>query len=164
MDHGQLRRTLREAQRVPEMLFSEAQYRGWALLARWICEGFLVPRNFAILPHKTRVPGYGLHGSAHGMLRDAGPPPRPPASFSAIVLADEALSRSPATFGLPAGAVPTDADLQAQYTRAATVVVRGPLDPHGDAHANDVNTLWEQACGAFRGFSVTGSPATRAAT
>ena len=135
----------REAQRVPEMLFSEAQYRSWALLARWICEGFLIPRNFPMLPHKTRVTGYGLHGSAHGMLRDG-------ASFSAIVLADEALSRSPATFGLPAGAVPTDAALQAQYTAAGTVVVRGPLDPHGDAHANDVNTRWEQACGAFRGI------------
>jgi hypothetical protein len=79
------------------------------------------------------------------MLRDG-------ASFAAIVLADEALSRSPATFGLPAGAVPTAADLQAQYTAAGTVVVRGPLDPHGDAHANDVNTRWEQLCGAFRGI------------
>jgi hypothetical protein len=135
----------REAQRVPEMLFSEAQYRSWALLARWICEECLIPRNFPILPHKTRVTGRGLHGSAHGMLRDA-------ASFSTIVLADEVLSRSPATFGLPGGAVPTEQDLQAQYTAAAAVVVRGPLDPHGDAHANDVNTLWEQACGAFRGI------------
>lgn len=135
----------REAQRIPEMLFSEAQYRAWALLARWICEGFLVPRNFAILPHKTRSSGYGLHGSAHGMLHDG-------ASFSAIVLADEALSRSPATFGLPGGAVPTGAALQTQYTAAGAVVVRGPLDPHGDAHANDVNTRWEQACGAFRGI------------
>jgi hypothetical protein len=135
----------REAQRVPEMLFSEAQYRGWALLARWICEGFLVPRNFPILPHKTRVTGYGLHGSTHGMLRDA-------ASFSAIVLADEALSRSPATFGLPAAAVPTDAALQARYTGAGAIVSRGPLAPGADAHANDVNTRWEAACGAFRGI------------
>jgi hypothetical protein len=134
----------REAQQVPEMLFSEAQYRSWALLARWICEGFLIPRNFAILPHKTRVTGYGLHGSTHGMLHDG-------ASFAAIVLADEALSRSPATFGLPGGTVPTAAALQTQYTAAGAVVVRGPADPHAP-HATDVNTRWEQACGAFRGI------------
>jgi hypothetical protein len=135
----------REAQRVPEMLFSEAQYRGWALFARWICEEFLIPRNFAILPHQTRVTGYGLHGSTHSMLRNA-------VAFSTIVLADEGLSRSPATFGLPAGAVPSENDLQTQYSAAGAVVVRGPLDPHGDAHANDVNVRWEQACAAFRGI------------
>jgi hypothetical protein len=135
----------REAQRVPEMLFSEAQYRSWALFARWICEDRLIPRNFPILPHKTRVTGYGLHGSTNGVLHDA-------TSFSAIVLADELLSRSPATFGLPAGAVPAEADLQAHYSAAGAVVARGPVDPHGNAHANDVNTLWQAACGAFRGI------------
>ena len=135
----------REAQRVPEMLFSEAQYRSWALFARWICEEMLIPRNFPILPHKTRVTGYGLHGSTHSMLHDA-------ASFSTTVLADELLSRSPATFGLAAGAVPSEGDLQTQYSAAGVVVVRQPLDPHGDAHANDVNTRWQALCGAYRGI------------
>ena len=135
----------REAQRVPEMLFSEAQYRSWALFARWICEEVLIPRNFPILPHKTRVTGYGLHGSTHSMLHDG-------VSFSTIVLADELLSRSPTTFGLAAGAVPSEADLQTQYTAAGVVVVRQPLDPHIDPHSNDVNTRWEALCGAFRGI------------
>lgn len=133
----------REAQRVPEMLFSEAQYRGWALFARWICESLLIPRNFPILPHKTRVTGYGLHGSPHGVLHDA-------ASFSTIVLADELLSRSPATFGLAAGAVPTEEQLQARYNLPASIVNVGPADPH-DVHASDKNSLWEQLCGLYRG-------------
>jgi N-acetylmuramoyl-L-alanine amidase len=33
------------------MIFSEAQYRSWALLARYLAEAFLVPRNFPVMPH-----------------------------------------------------------------------------------------------------------------
>ncbi|MEO8337420.1 MAG: hypothetical protein ABI664_20755 [bacterium] len=33
------------------MVFPEAQYRSWALLARYLCEALLVPRNFPVLPH-----------------------------------------------------------------------------------------------------------------
>ena len=36
------------------MLFSEAQYRGWALLARWLAEVWKVPRNFPLRPHIMR--------------------------------------------------------------------------------------------------------------
>ncbi len=96
----------REPQRVPEMLFTDAQYRAWSLLARWVAEAFLIPRNFALYPHKTRVGGSASGAAGHGMLSDAD-------SFAAIVLADEGLSRSPTTFGLAAGTVPT----QAQLTR-----------------------------------------------
>jgi hypothetical protein len=36
------------------MLFSESQYRSWALLARYLCEQHELPRNFPLLPHALR--------------------------------------------------------------------------------------------------------------
>ncbi|SLM47441.1 protein of unknown function [Nitrospira japonica] len=36
------------------MLFTEQQYRGWALLARFLCERHDLPRNFPLLPHARR--------------------------------------------------------------------------------------------------------------
>ncbi len=36
------------------MLFSEWQYRAWALLGRFLAEQFEVPRNFPVLPHGLR--------------------------------------------------------------------------------------------------------------
>jgi hypothetical protein len=36
------------------MVFPEEQYRSWALLARYLAEAFLVPRNFPLLPHARR--------------------------------------------------------------------------------------------------------------
>ncbi len=36
------------------MVFSEAQYRSWSLLARFLCEAFLTPRNLALFPWITR--------------------------------------------------------------------------------------------------------------
>ena len=36
------------------MLFTEASYRSWALLTRYLCEALLVPRNFPVLPHARR--------------------------------------------------------------------------------------------------------------
>ena len=36
------------------MLFTEQQYRGWALLARFVCEQHGIPRNFPLLPHTLR--------------------------------------------------------------------------------------------------------------
>jgi hypothetical protein len=120
----------RQPQRVPEMLFTEPQYRAWALLARWIAEEFLLPRNFPLLPHKTRTSGEGTAGD-HGVLNDA-------ASFSAIVLADEGLSRSPTTFDLPAAPVPPTAEsLQRAY--------------NGPRPAN-VNPRWQSMFNVFRGF------------
>jgi hypothetical protein len=86
-----------------------------------------------LLPHKTRVPGAGVAGNLHGMLSDG-------ASFAAIVLADEALSRRPQTFGLPpAPAPPAAADLQARYLAGA---------PAGAAF----NPHWDELFGTYRGF------------
>src|SRR5262249_12293735 len=36
------------------MLFTEAQYRSWAILGRYLAEEFDVPRNFPLLPWETR--------------------------------------------------------------------------------------------------------------
>jgi hypothetical protein len=36
------------------MLYSEEQYRSWALLARWLAEVWQVPRNFPVRPHLMR--------------------------------------------------------------------------------------------------------------
>ncbi len=33
------------------MLFTEWQYRSWALCTRYLCEALLIPRNFSVLPH-----------------------------------------------------------------------------------------------------------------
>ena len=38
----------------PWMLFTEWQYRSWALLARYLCEQYDLPRNFPVLPHALR--------------------------------------------------------------------------------------------------------------
>jgi hypothetical protein len=120
----------RQPQRAPEMLFNEPHYRSWALLARWIAEEFVLPRNFPVLPHKVRTPGEGASGN-HGTLRDA-------ATFSAIVLADEALARSPHTFGLPAApAIPSAADLQTAYMTPAP---------------GDTNQHWQSMFDVYRGF------------
>lgn len=121
----------RQPQRVPEMLFTEAQYRSWALLARYVAEEYLLPRNFSLLPHKMRAAGLGATGGLHGTIRDA-------TSFSSIVLADEALSRSPRTFGLPATTALTAATLQAAYTAAG---------PAGAVR----NQLWQNMFNTFRG-------------
>ena len=126
----------RQPQRVPEMLFTEGHYRAWALLARWIAEEYLLPRNFSLLPHKVRDGGFGDVGS-HSMMRDA-------ASFSAIVLADEGLSRSPQTFGLPAAPVPpTAAALETAYAGGV---------------AGNRNTHWQSMFRVYRGFHGHGYP------
>ena len=61
----------RQPQRVPEMLFTEWQYRSWALLARYIAERFCVPRNFPLLPAQDRAPGDGNAAAARNDQRRA---------------------------------------------------------------------------------------------
>jgi hypothetical protein len=135
----------RQEQRVPEMLFSDAQYRAWALLARYVAERWLLPRNVALLPHKMRVAGNGVNTALHGLLRDD-------ASFAAMVLADEGASRSPTTFGLPAAPVPpTDAQLRARY-------------PTGLNAAGNSNRHWTSFFNVYRGFhghGFSGDPRRR---
>jgi len=56
----------------PRMLFTEWQYRSWALLARYLCEQFDLPRNFPLLPYTLRK----------DVIND-------PSAFRRIALADE---------------------------------------------------------------------------
>jgi hypothetical protein len=135
----------RQEQRVPEMLFSEQQYRAWALMARYIAERWLLPRNVPLLPHKMRAAGNGVNVGPHSLINDA-------ASFAAMVLADEGVSRSPATFGLPAAPVPPiNARLQARY-------------PSGLNAAGNVNSHWTSFFDVYRGFhghGFSGDPRRR---
>lgn len=54
------------------MVFTEWHYRSWALLARYLCEALLVPRNFPVWPHARRDHSITDH-----------------TAFQQIVLADE---------------------------------------------------------------------------
>ena len=65
----------RDAPTIPAgMLFTEPEYRSWALLTRYLAEAFKLPRNFPLLPHAQR-------GST---ITDA-------ATFRRIVMADEGI-------------------------------------------------------------------------
>jgi hypothetical protein len=127
----------RQAQRVPEQLFNESQYRSWALLTRWLAEMFGVPRNFPLLPHKMRVSGYGTAGGLHGMTRDG-------ASFRSIVLADEILSRSIGTFGFTAPQLAAN-NFPAVYRRHE---VQHGVDPNEWFS----NPKWTQVFDLYRGI------------
>jgi hypothetical protein len=137
----------RQAQRVPEALFTEAQYRSWALLLRYVAEQFEIPRNFSLYPDKVRSPGFGADGSGtHGMLRDH-------VTFRAIVNADDTLSRKLNQLGLTAAQMATDAAVQPVYRGAVTM----RAGHHGQS---EVNTIWEQVFHQFRGFHGHGYSGT----
>jgi hypothetical protein len=131
----------RQPQRVPEAPFSEWQYRSWALLARYLAERFLVPRNFPLLPHKLRSSGYGTDAGLHSMAHDS-------VSFRAIVRADEILFRKVAELpGL--SQEDFDTDLQTAYDDA----VRDVQDPNGDpGDTFEVNDIWTAFFSHYRGI------------
>lgn len=89
----------REPIQEPEMLFTDAQYRSWALLARFAAERFLIPRNFPLLPHVLRN---------DEMLNDW-------RAFRRIVRADEVLTRNVQIFGWTDAQVDDDAQLSNLY-------------------------------------------------
>jgi hypothetical protein len=130
----------RQPQRLSEMVFSEAQYRSWALLLRYSAEKHLIPRNFLLIPHKTRGAGAGTTPGGHEMIDDA-------ASFAAIVRADEVLSRSLRQLASPAAAL-TEAEL------TAGARYRGAVTTHGN---NRRNRMWTNAMGLYRGFHGHGT-------
>jgi hypothetical protein len=154
----------RQKQRVPEAPFSEWQYRSWALLARYLAERFLVPRNFPLLPHKQRSSGFGTEGGLHSMLRDT-------ASFRSIVNADEILSRKvtditslpalPANPPLPAQP-PRPGLTQAQFDDPAQLGQRYVnnqnihnvtwTDNAGEEHTFVRNEIWRNVFFQYRGI------------
>ncbi len=74
---------MREPSNDVRMLFTEAQYRAWALLARFLAEQFEIPRNFSVLPHAMR----------HEFVTAAGA-----SDFRQIMLADERFATIIAAF------------------------------------------------------------------
>lgn len=121
----------------PEMVFTEAEYRTWALLARYLCEQFQVPRNFPYLPHSSR----------DASLSDA-------ARFKKLVLADEILSRSISRDRLGLSQVDFDhlADDDNVYAHAVHAVT-SPGPPTCPAVKTfPRNPLWDTLTFLYRGF------------
>jgi len=109
------------------MLFSEAQYRSWALLGRFFAEQFEVPRNVPLLPWASRA----------ASVTDGD-------SYRRIVLADPAFdvitARLQPAWQMNAGMFAADpAGLNAAYAALA---------PHGTV----ANPAWTSLFTAFRGF------------
>ena len=117
--------TAREATGAGTQLFSEAQYRTWAVLARFLAEQFSVPRNFPLLPHTQR--GDNVTNSAN---------------YRRIVLADPGyagiVADLPAAWGMGTAVFEgSAAGLQTQYSHRA---------------GGGQNQAWNRLFGVFRGL------------
>ena len=122
----------------PRMLFTESQYRTWALLARYLCEQHDLPRNFPLLPHALR--GSTIDNSS---------------VFRRIALADE---RFPVLVRALSGSNIEQAHFETANTEplrqryAAAIRPQDPPDNrcrNGYARRND---LWTALFGVFRGI------------
>jgi hypothetical protein len=115
------------------MLFSEQQYRSWALLARYLCERFLLPRNFPLLP-------YALRGSTVDNS----------ATFRRLALADErfpVLVRELAAFNIQ--------DTLFEAANTATLETRydaAVLTRSEPARRARNNQIWTKMFDVYRGF------------
>jgi hypothetical protein len=138
------------------MLFTEAQYRSWALLMRYLAEAFKLPRNFPLLPHARR----------EKTIKDA-------ATFRRIVMADENVDAIKATLVRELTFVNADftpgheADFDAHYTAAAVVanstvpgwglflnamMPGGAVQPMLQARCVALNKAWLWFFEAYRGI------------
>jgi hypothetical protein len=111
----------------PWMLFTEWQYRSWALLARYLCERHDLPRNFPVLPHALRS----------RTVTESGP-------FRRIVLADERfrmIVRSLSKFNIHEVHFEDDVGSEA----ALQDLYRGQA-------AGGKNPVWEALFGTYRGI------------
>jgi hypothetical protein len=114
-----------------EMLFTEWQYRSWALLARYLCEEHLVPRNLPLLPFEQRLDN----------IDD-------PERFRKIVLADSAFAmivRGLAAFNI------TDPDFQAANLEALRTDYRASIVAASGFTARH-NQAWRHFFDNFRGL------------
>lgn len=109
------------------MLFSEAQYRSWALLGRFLAEQFAVPRNLPLLPWAARSANV-TNGDNYRRIALADP------AFDAIT------SRLQPAWQMNANMFAADpAGLNAAYAALA---------PHGTI----ANPAWTSLFTVFRGF------------
>ncbi|MFB9356762.1 N-acetylmuramoyl-L-alanine amidase [Actinoplanes nipponensis] len=115
----------REAPGAGTMLFSEAQYRSWAVLARFLAEQFSVPRNFPLFPHARRAQNVTTA-----------------ATYRRIVLADPGYAAIVAD--LPAGWGMTTALFE---TNPATLQTRYAARAGGGQ-----NQAWNRLFQTYRGF------------
>lgn len=119
------------------MLFTEQQYRGWALLARFVCERHDLPRNFPLLPHALR--GRTVDNST---------------TFRRLALADErfpVLVRRLAAHNIEEGHFETAnaATLEARYDAA--------VQPRNEATLTARNNrAWTALFDIYRGFHSHG--------
>jgi hypothetical protein len=107
------------------MLFNEAQYRTWGRLARYLCEAFMIPRNFPLLPHALRSATITDH-----------------ATFRRIILADESFDAIKALLKTKVSFVDTDfvagheTDFKNRYqaTQATVVAANSTISDWGMQH------------------------------
>ena len=107
------------------MLFSEAQYRSWATLGRFLAEQFDVPRNLPLLPWETRVANVNAS-----------------ANYRRIVLADPAFDA-------------IVADLPAAWHMTANMFENDPAALQTAYQARiggGQNDAWLQLFNTYRGF------------
>jgi hypothetical protein len=132
------------------MIFSEAQYRSWALLARFLCETFVVPRNFVLFPWVNRSDNIDNPAAA-----GASP------IFRQIVLADPNFSpivRDLAALGFGFNEAMFDPTNLAQFRRAYNAAILRPNtipnEPAFGLNGNNkrLNYAWLTLFKKFRGF------------
>ena len=125
----------RGAIRAGHMLFSEHQMQAHALLARYLCEEFGLPRNFLVLPHEGR----------ESMIDDS-------VKYRQLVVADERADMlmravAAAPINIPAASFGADpasaAALQGQY--------HGAIVPAGHGQ-HQYNGAYNAFCATYRGI------------
>ena len=121
-----------------EMLFSEWQYRSWALLARYLAEEFGIPRNFPLLPYELRSDNVTVHEA-----------------FRRILLADE-------RFGVILGELAAynidESDVETANIAAFGVDYRAAVGtPAGDKRHNRAWRLFFDAYRGFHGHGFSGA-------
>lgn len=122
------------------MLFSEAQYRSWALLLRYLFEEYTVPRHFLLLPTEKR--------SQNINAADA---------FRVLVLADEradmmirAVAAPPLNFTPSSFDAANFATLQTEYT-AAKRTIHVAATPTKPAYNFVRNDAWKTFFEIYKG-------------
>jgi hypothetical protein len=133
------------------MWISEAQYRSWALLARWLAEVWRVPRNFPLRPQLMRSDAWqAARWRTYREIVNADPMREPhirtelqPAPYSCPPAVFD--SDDPAT-GLP--------HVYAQgVTTTHWTTTKNGVTTH---HQKQVNELWTRLFHSFRGFHAHG--------
>jgi hypothetical protein len=128
------------------MLPSEAQYRSWALLARWLAERWRIPRDFPLRPHLMR-PDTVNSWRAYRALVDA----------DAIRDFHIRTQLQPAPINCPDAVYTSDdpaTGLPHVYHAHVHTVTWTTTDAAGVVHTHqkDINDVWTRLFNSYRGF------------